>query len=106
MALVVNLKMLIYPDSSATPTFAPEEPGGYHVDHSPHSYQDRSVGDQTAERIWKTECATLMISQKLHLREVPGGPRKKLQCSSSAADGSAPWRGFIPRNAFPSILSG
>ena len=58
---------------------------------------------ETAERIWKTECATLMISQKLHLREVPGGPRKKLQCSSSAADGSAPWPCFIPRNAFPRI---
>jgi hypothetical protein len=101
MALVVNLKMLIYPDSSATPTFVSQE-DTMSIIRLIHIKIDPSE-TETAERIWKTECATLMISQKLHLREVPGGPRKKLQCSSSAADGSAPWRCFIPRNAFPRI---
>jgi hypothetical protein len=103
MALVVNLKMLIYLDSSATPTFAPRsQEDTMSIIRLIHIKIDPSE-TETAERIWKTECATLMISQKLHLREVPGGPRKKLQCSSSAADGSAPWPCFIPRNAFPRI---
>jgi heme-degrading monooxygenase HmoA len=35
-------------------------PGGHHVDHIKIDPSET----ETAERIWKTECATLMISQK------------------------------------------